>query len=62
MAENPRAGAFRAPPSCQLPPRRNKPLMVFTEHWKSAPVLPTFQLYPLASDPACGEARLKRAR
>ena len=28
---------------------RNKPLMVCTRHWKSAPVLPTFRAHPLAS-------------
>jgi hypothetical protein len=29
----------------------NKPLMVSTRDWKSAPVLPMFRTHPLAFDP-----------
>jgi hypothetical protein len=32
-----------------MPP--NKPLMAYTEHWKSKHVLPMFPIHPLAFDP-----------
>jgi hypothetical protein len=45
---------------CPLLPDRNKPLMARSEHWKSACVLPTFQVHPIGvRSPLSGEARLK---